>query len=347
MQAEFLAGGRAELDAALKRRLRKALYASEPSAGQWVRLSSDVTEPMVDAFVRAMASAGKSATRPKAVGLVGPWVPLGPGSHAEPICTELLRPALLAGKIGLPVVAGFADSDASAGGNGAGVAAWPTWQLLRDERLSRVAVHLGGIAHLTFIGGDSAACETLSYDAGPGTCILDGLAERLLDRPLDEKGTAAAEGKPHPEFLHERLAETFFHAAPPKLARPADWGEVYLDRLQLLGRKYRCGPKDLLATATELVARSIAREIQRWTEIPHQVILTGRATRNAHLVQRIRLLLSPSSTIVSDKLDVPAECFGAVVAAMLAAARVDGFPAHVPSAGGADQKVVLGSIWAG
>jgi len=112
----------------------------------------------------------------------------------------------------------------------------------------------------------------------------------------------------------------------------------------MMARKRRCGPTDLLATVTELTAQAVARAIAGLTERPHEVILSGGGGRNIHLAGRIRALLSPSSTYTFERYGPSLRGRQGVCMAVLAAARLDKFAAHCPSATGAARPAVLGSV---
>jgi len=263
-------------------------------------------------------------------------VPVAPG-------VELGRPAALAQEAGVPVAARFADSDLAAGGNGTAVCAWPDWRMLRDERWSRVLVHLGDMASLTFVGSAAAACEVVAFDVGPGVGPLEALARELYEHD-DAEGASAARGEVNAALLNELLAERFFRAPVPRGAEPGRWGSDYLARVWMMARKGGCEGESLLATMAESVARAVARAIAGLTERPHDVVLAGRGAASIHLAARIRDLMCPSSTVPAGKFGLPAEAWRAVSHAMLAAARLDGFAAHCAAASGAAGAAVLGSV---
>ena len=256
------------------------------------------------------------------------------------------EPALAAGvarATGLETVAGFAESDRAAGGQGGLLSAWPNWLLLRDRRLSRVVVHLGALAAVTLVGSGSEAVDLLAGDLGPGLAPVDRFMQRLHGRAFDADGAAASRGRVCPELLNELMGHHWLNQPLPKSARAADWSGTYDQRVELMARKHGCAGEDLIATLTELPARLVERAIGRMTERPHQVILTGGGAANITLASRIRQLLSPSSTIASDVLGWPAGSYDAACAAVLAAARLDNLAIYTPQATGADAPAVWGT----
>jgi len=329
----------------LCRRLRAIRAGKGVPPGEAARLERDVGVELASLVEEAKNIARRAGEEVLAAGLLGLRISEACLAGQVGAVVELGSAAIAAGRSTLPVVSGFAASDAGAGGLGGPVTAWVDWLLFRDKRLSRVSLHLGGIATLSFIPTDAAACDVVAFDVGPGTILTDAFAEKYFGRPCDIDGGLAAKGRPSEAMLNELLAEEYFHRQPPKRTGAERWGGAMLERIGLIARKHRCRGEDLLATVTELTARSVALAVEGLTERPHQVILTGGGAKNIHLAGRIRALLCPSSTVTSEKFEIDSRAKRAVCAAVLAAARLDGFPAHCPWATGATRPTVLGAVW--
>jgi len=310
---------------ALRRRVLEMTSGACEAAGDVAELDRDLAAAFADAAETLIERSGVPREEVTAVGSSGQTVALVPGQPGRRLgaVLELGSPAVIAGRTQRPVVSGFAAAHLAAGAPGGRATAWADWVLLRDQRLSRVAVHLGAIASLTFLGSGAMAGDVLAFDAGPGTILIDALARRFHGRPFDDGGALAARGRPCAPLLNELLPAPFFALDPPKTTPPSDWGDAYLERLLAMARKARCGEADLLATATELTARAVARAIGGLTERPHQVILSGGGAMNIHLAGRIRTLLSPCSTVTVEKFGISLRCRGAVCHAVLAAATLD------------------------
>lgn len=264
-----------------------------------------------------------------AVGVSGQVVHAGSAAEGHGELLLLGRPALLAARLNRPVAGEFATAARSAGARGGRVAGWADWVLLHDRRLSRVTVHLGAIATCTFLPAGCPAADALAFDAGPGTWVLDALCRRHFGCDHDDGGGRAAHGQVHRPLLNELLARPFFHQPLPRHTTASEWGAVYLQRLEATAERHRCPTGDLLSTATELSARAIAQAVAALTERPHQVVLSGGGARNIHLAGRVRALLSPSSTVTSEKFGLGLSAKAAVCQALLAAATVDKLNAWV------------------
>ena len=106
---------------------------------------------------------------------------------------------------------------------------------------------------------------------------------------------------------------------------------------------------DIVATLTELTARSIADAYERWV-LPRgirEVVLTGGGAKNGTLVKRLRELLDPLPVVPGDVLGVDPEAKEALAFAVLAWAHAVGVPANAPGATGASGPRVLGSYTPG
>ncbi len=317
-------------------------------AADLARLDRDMGDLLADACEALLKEASTPGKYVAGIGLIGHAVGYtrpSPSSGRGAIC-ELGSPATLCRRTGLAVAAGFAETDLAAGGVGGPMWAWPDWLMFRDDRLSRVVVHLGGIATITFIGSAAAACDVVAYDTGPGTILIDYLAHQLFKRDTDTDGAIAARGSVNGALLNELLSAEYFHRTPPKRTTSDDWSGPAAQRLEMLAGKHRCEAATLLTTVTELTARTVATAVLGMTERPHEVVLTGGGAMNIHLAGRIRTLLSPCSTYACERYGLAMRAHGATAAAVMAAARIDALPAHCHSATGAAEPAVLGSLWA-
>lgn len=344
MQATVLDSAVRSLPDGLAEPLRRVLDASESDPASLASLDVALGAYVGQAAATLTAESDAADAPVRALGIVGPIVVRPTGGDAPPAVVELGSPAAAAGQAELPTVGRLSESDVAAGGSGAAPTAWAKWRLLRDARLSRVVVRLGGLTRLTVVGADSLAGDVTAMDVGPGARLLDALAGEHCDRSTDADGTLAARGRASPELVHELLADRYFRRPSPRATTPAGWGGDYRRRVDLMADKHGCGGADLLASVVEMIARSVADAVAAGTERPHQVVLCGGGALNIHLAGRIRELLSPSSTVTSERFDLPVRGCEAACAAIQAAARMDGYPAHCPSASGAQRRVVLGLL---
>ena len=332
----------------LRRRILDLSCEEALPLSKWVALNQEVSAVFADAAHTLIKQAGHDSDDIMAIGSSGQIacrLPRDPNDK-NGVCgiVELGLGSVLAAKTRLPVAWQFGHNDAASGGQGGPLTVWADWILFHDKRLSRACVDLGGITSLTLVSADSLPMDTVAMDVGPGTLLIDALTEEHYGRPFDADGAFASRGKPHPTLLNELLANPFFQRPPPRITERQQWAGDYLSRFKLIAERHRCREDDLVATATEFIARSVANAAGMLTERPHEVILSGGGAKNIFLATRIRALMSPSSTINCEKFGYGVRGKGAVSMAVLAAARVDNVPIYCPFATAAKSPTIWGSL---
>src|SRR5205085_12177214 len=121
-------------------------------------------------------------------------------------------------------------------------------------------------------------------------------------------------------------------------------------RLLDVGRAMGLAHEDVLATAVELTAASIADSMKRFLADRggvDAVYASGGGARNATLMAALARRVAPARLAPLETLDVPAAAKEALAFAFLAHLTLCGCPGNVPGATGARHAVVLGSITPG
>ncbi len=295
--------------------------------------------------VRALCAA--SAARVELVGSHGQTVYHHDGDEPSgPATLQLGDGDFVAAEAGAPCVSDFRQADVAAGGGGAPLSALVDAELYPDLARPAAVLNLGGIANVTLLPGRAAA---LAFDVGPANALLDGLARRLLGRPFDEDGASAARGRPDTAFVAELLRHPFFERPPPKSTGRDTFGEPWIEALAERARARGLlasgrAPDDLLASAVELVATSVADALERFADPrPTTLVVAGGGARNAALVRALARRF-PGALVPSEAAGVPADAREALVFALLAARFVLGQPSTDPAATGARRGVVLGKL---
>ncbi|CCH34364.1 anhydro-N-acetylmuramic acid kinase [Actinosynnema sp. NPDC047251] len=246
---------------------------------------------------------------------------------------QLGQPAWIAEATGLPVIADFRVRDVAAGGHGAPLASTLD-ALWLAELPNTTALNVGGIANITRRTPDGV----VAYDTGPGNALLDAAMTALSNglRTHDVDGEFAARGRIHGELLTRLLADPYYAARPPKSTGKEHFDLGYLERV---ADGLTLPAEDLLATLTELTARTVAAECAGTT-----VIGSGGGMRNPALVRSLR---DKVDLRTSDEFGLPADGKEAYLAALLGFLAWHGLPANVPAATGAAGPRLLGAITPG
>ena len=263
--------------------------------------------------------------------------------------------AIIAARVGVPVVSDFRPSDMAAGGKGAPLVPFLDYVLYRHRRYGRIVQNLGGIGNLTAIPPRATPEQVIAFDTGPGNMVIDAVTEHLFDKPYDRNGRLAARGEPIERVLREVLRQPFFRQKPPKTAGREQFGREFVREFLRLCR--RADKNDIVATATALTARSIGTAVRRFV-LPlidneqarparfRELVASGGGTKNATLVRMIREELVPVKVRVrtSDDFGLPSEAKEATAFALLAYQTWRRLPSNVPSATGAERAAILGKV---
>jgi anhydro-N-acetylmuramic acid kinase len=259
--------------------------------------------------------------------------------------------AIVAARVGAPVVSDFRPADMAAGGNGAPLVPFLDYMLFRDPRVGRIVQNIGGIANLTAIPAGAAATDVFAFDTGPGNMVIDAVTEKLFHQPFDRGGRIGASGNVLDNVIEKLLRREFFRRALPKTAGREEFGREFArEFLRHCGRSRK---QDVVATATALTAKSIASAIQRYS-VAHsakkhsfqEMILSGGGAKNSTLVTMLASELAPLGLRLrfSDEFGLPSAAKEAVAFAVLAHETWHQRPSNLPSATGAKRAAVLGKI---
>ena len=259
--------------------------------------------------------------------------------------------AVIAARVGVPVVSDFRPADMAAGGKGAPLVPYLDYLWFRDTRIARIVQNIGGIANLTAIPASARADQLVAFDTGPGNMVIDAVIQELFGRTFDRDGRIAASGEVIEPVLARLLRGPFFRAKPPKTAGREEFGREFVAGFLKVCRGAH--KQDVVATATALTARSIGDAVRRFVIAKihrrsafHEMILSGGGARNATLVAMLAEQLAPLGIVLrySDEFGLPSEAKEAVAFAVLAYETWNRRPSNVPSATGARRTAVLGKI---
>jgi anhydro-N-acetylmuramic acid kinase len=135
------------------------------------------------------------------------------------------------------------------------------------------------------------------------------------------------------------MARPYYRLLPPK----STGKELFhADYLRALVGERDVPLDDLLATLTELTAILAARSCREHGV--QQLFVAGGGVRNPALMGRIRALTAPADVREFDDLGMPAQGKEAYTMAVIGFLTAHGLPATIPSATGAANSSILGSL---
>jgi anhydro-N-acetylmuramic acid kinase len=334
--------------------VRKAVLAAMNAQGASVAELSRLNFMLGELYAEAVRKAQRSTGTPK-IDLIG--------CHGQTIyhqgtaavflgkkiaCTwQLGEGAVIAARLGVPVVSDFRPADMAAGGKGAPLVPYLDYLVFRDRRMGRIVQNIGGIANLTAIPAGAKPGDVKAFDTGPGNMVIDQLMQELFGRPYDRNGEVARRGRILQPLLEDLLRNPYFKSKPPKTAGREEFGREFVKAG--LRKHGHAAKADLVATATALTAHSIAEAIKSFV-LPHagyrDLVVSGGGSRNRTLM---RMLAGEASLlglklVSSDDFGVPSQAKESVAFALLAYQAWHRQPGNIPSATGAEQPAVLGKV---
>jgi anhydro-N-acetylmuramic acid kinase len=350
LTAELLGFVQAPYAPAVRDRLLAAMHGAAPR--EYCRLHADLGGWLADAAAALLAGAGIARADVAAVASHGQTVWHEPGHSTWQVGDA----AVIAERLGVPVVHDFRARDVAAGGQGAPLVPAADALLFGDDGGWRLLQNLGGIGNVTVVPPAGAAgadpfAGVRAFDTGPGMSLIDLLARRADPAlPFDVDGRLAAAGSPVDAVVDRLLGEPYFVAEPPKSTGRELFGADYADRLAAMCREARPGATDAdcVATAVALTARSVADAYARFVPEPAaEVLVSGGGARHpgvfAAAGRALAALPRPVALRRFDDVFFDGEAKEAVAFALLGYLHVRGRPGNVPSATGARGPRVLGA----
>jgi anhydro-N-acetylmuramic acid kinase len=283
-----------------------------------------------------LKSLGTSPGGVLAVGVHDPGIWMLDGTESRGYL-GLCDAARLAESTGLNVIDAFPARDLAQRGLGGPVTAVAEWVLLRHPARSRVLLDLGRTVRITYLpadelAADRAAARILSFEAGPGTRLLDLLAKRLSDgrHRFDPGGRLAVQGRRIGELVDHWLADPYFDRPLPRWHPRGVRPERFLTDSLRMAIDSGWSVQDLLCSATHFIADSVELALRR--RLPEdvqidEIVLTGGGQQNGLLLREVaRTTQLP--LLRAGELDVPDEALGPAVIAVLALLHLDQVPGN-------------------
>jgi anhydro-N-acetylmuramic acid kinase len=313
-------------DDVLRRDLRTILDLAPALAPEDPRLVS-ATERLTGYHIQAVEALGRPADL---IGFHGQTILHQPHRRRT---WQIGDAAALARRLGVPVAHDFRSADVAAGGQGAPFVPVYHAALAADLPKPLAILNIGGVANVTWIGGDGAL---LAFDTGPGNGLLDDWVFRHTGQAFDRDGALAHSGQVDMNVLARLVAHSYFGLPGPKSLDRLDFAKALADS-GLSGLTAADGA----ATLTRFTVAAIAAA--KFPEPPTHWLVCGGGRLNPLLMDGLRQsLASPVEPVEAvgwngDALE--AQCFG-----FLAARVVSGLPLSYPSTTGVPAPTPGGRI---
>ncbi len=347
---KFLAQAEYPYPKAVRQAVLEAMNAKQASVANLARLNFLLAELYAEAV---LATQRRFRLKPELIGCHGQTLyhqgePAKFLGHNLAVTWQTGEGAVIAARVGVPVVSDFRPADMAVGGKGAPLVPFLDYLLYRDPQVGRIVQNIGGIANLTAIPAGASAKQVTAFDTGPGNMVIDAVTDRLYGQAYDRDGRIAASGTVLEPFLSDLLRLPFFRRKPPKTAGREEFGREFAQTfIKRCGRAHK---PDVVATATALTARSIAEALRRFVLPRHrhfrEFVVSGGGANNPTLLAMLANELRPLHLAIraSDEFGLPSAAKEAAAFALLAYETWSQRPSNIPSATGAKRPAILGKI---
>lgn len=258
-----------------------------------------------------------------------------------PSTLQIGSSALLAHRLGIPVVGDLRGADVAEGGEGAPIVPFAHAFFTARANRPRLVVNIGGIANVTVVTERDE--DVVGYDVGPGMMLADAFVTRLSagDERADVDGVRSRGGVPLDRVVERIANHPYASKPPPKSTGRELFGAAFLDAL-LDG--VDASPQDVLASLIEGTARLIAAAAKHHGLVTREVLLSGGGAKNPTLVGAVRRLLPQASVVVASSGVFLPDHHEPAAMALFAARTLRGLPSSLPRVTGARRASVLGHV---
>lgn len=256
---------------------------------------------------------------------------------------QIGQPAWIAAATDTPVVSDVRIRDITLGGHGAPLVSILDHLLLNSLPGKPAALNMGGIANMTVLDSQN---PPFAYDVGPANALIDAVISQRGLHPAgyDHDGGIASAGTVNTELLNALLNEPYYDLPAPKsTGKELFHGQYVADTLSRLESSIH--DADLVATLTELTVRTVARDVKKH-EVTHLVV-SGGGSHNPVIMDGLRAQLPGVDVVLSEDFGAPVDDKEAIAFALIGWLTAHGLPGTIPSATGASEASVLGTITPG
>ncbi|HEY0895837.1 MAG TPA: anhydro-N-acetylmuramic acid kinase [Sphingobacteriaceae bacterium] len=242
---------------------------------------------------------------------------------------------------GIITLSDFRQKHLAGGGEGAPLALYGDYLMFTSPLEDRVLLNMGGISNFTFLPRDGNGDRIISTDIGPGNTLIDALTQQYFGMPYDKDGLIARSGRVREDLLERMLAHPFFGESLPKTTGPELFNLGFIGSAAGPGGLETIDPRDLVATAAALTARSIVQVLEK--EYPGAALslyASGGGAHNPVIMEEIRRRLPHCTLGRSDDLGIAGDAKEAVLFAVLANETLCGSMVRIGSA----PAVTMGKI---
>jgi len=324
------------------------------------------------AYSNAIYSVGKknkiSPENIDAVGLHGQTIYHNPQRTPSGVTVQIGSASVVSQRLKTIVVNDFRTQDVALGGQGAPLVPYCDFLLLHNHKQNRVALNIGGIANITWLGKQTTKDNIIAFDTGFGNMPIDFAMNSFFNKNYDNFGETAMLGKPHKNLVYELLQQTWFLQPPPKSTGREQFGEDFTKDIIYKWLKHGLSEQDIIATLTFMTSYSIAFAIKNFclplsnavqtdtkqtnikqtnftqAETLDEIIVGGGGFHNKAMMNFLQSEFPTTKLKSSIEYNLPHDAKEAICFAILANECLNEIPANLPSVTGASNYAISGAI---
>lgn len=253
--------------------------------------------------------------------------------------------SVIAYKTNTLVISNFRVMDMAANGEGAPLVPYTEYILYSEKEKGIALQNIGGIGNVTVLPESNLIDDIFAFDTGPGNMAIDEACNILFGIPYDKDGKIASSGVVNDEMLNELMKMKYIHEKPPKTTGREDFGQRFVEKV--IDKYSELKSEDIIATLTMFTAKSISYNYKKFI-IPNnkleKVIIAGGGAHNKTLIRFIKEELEGVEVLIQEDLGFSSDAKEAIAFAVLGNETLNNNFSNVPSATGANEKVILGQI---
>lgn len=253
--------------------------------------------------------------------------------------------SVIAYKTNTLVISNFRVMDMAANGEGAPLVPYTEYILYSEKEKGIALQNIGGIGNVTVLPESNLIDDIFAFDTGPGNMAIDEACNILFGIPYDKDGKIASSGVVNDEMLNELMKMKYIHEKPPKTTGREDFGQRFVEKV--IDKYSELKSEDIIATLTMFTAKSISYNYKKFI-IPNnkleKVIIAGGGAHNKTLIKFIKEELEGIEVLIQEDLGFSSDAKEAIAFAVLGNETLNNNFSNVPSATGANEKVILGQI---
>lgn len=250
--------------------------------------------------------------------------------------------SVIAKETGCLTISNFREADIAFGGEGAPLVCFADEKWFKPLKKNMLIQNIGGISNVTVV---SKNYPTFGFDIGLGNIMIDYCVNKFFGMPYDKDGKIAKSGKVCDSWLECLMQDEYYFKNPPKTTGREYFSPEYIENALRFAPSL---PEDIVATATALTAKTIAKAYERfiYPDIDvDEVVVGGGGAYNPALMQYLRNYLPKTIDLKTHEDYGISNNFKEVMAfALLGYCNYYSIPSNLPSCTGANRRVVLGKV---